>query len=102
MENLEIISTSITKSAKEVLNGNTISYHWNYEEGQQIIVVNFSLNRGVAGDPSFNGNTTITGAYYSENSKFDIQNNNFQEGDFILYQSILDNCQSITSLITEE
>lgn len=95
---LEIISTSITVQAKETVNENTINYAWNFIEGGLPQAINFNVQRGiVGGDNPFTGNNVISGAYYPENGKYDVQNNNFIDGDLTLYQSILNTCQSIVT-----
>ncbi|MCZ2084166.1 MAG: hypothetical protein LC112_07810 [Flavobacteriales bacterium] len=99
MENLEIISTQITVQAKKITNGNTANFSWNYKEGELPPAVNFNVQRGVVGEPTHTGNNVITGAFYPETEKFDVQNNNFQEGDFELYQNLLIICYGIISAL---
>lgn len=95
MENLIIISTSITVQAKQVINGNTANFSWNHNQGELPQAVNFNVNRGLVGAPSYTGNGIISGAFYTQSGKFDVQNNNFQDGDFDLYQDILTTCKEI-------
>ena len=95
MENLTIISTSITVQAKQVINGNTANFSWNHNQGELPQAVNFNVNRGLVGEPSYIGNAIIAGAFYTQSGKFDVQNNNFQDGDFDLYQDILTTCKEI-------
>lgn len=96
MENLEIISTSITVQAKATINGNTANFAYNHLEGSLPGAINFNVKRGIEGsEPSYSGNNVISGAYYPENGKFDVQNNNFQDGDFDLYQNVLAICKGI-------
>lgn len=95
MENLTIISTSITVQAKQVINGNTANFSWNHNQGELPQAVNFNVNRGLVGEPSYIGNAIISGAFYTQSGKFDVQNNNFQDGDFDLYQDILTTCKEI-------
>lgn len=102
MENLEIISTITSVQGKEVINQNTAVYSWNFNGNEKPEVVNFQVRRGVVGNPNYTGNNVITGAYYSNNQKFDVQNNSFQSGDFVLYQAIIDRCVDITSVIEAE
>ena len=98
MKNLKITSTAITVQGKQIIADNTINYAWNYLEGKTPSVVNFNLQRGVAGgELSFTGNSIISGAFYTESEKFDIVNNNFKQGDFDLYQEILNTCKEIIS-----
>lgn len=96
MENLEIISTQTTVNAKKVSLGNTVNYTWNFREDGVPKIINFNTQRGSLGDPIFTGNSAISGAYYSDTKKLDIQNNNFQSGDFELYAQILLTCEEIT------
>lgn len=95
MENLEIISTQVTVQAKQVINGNTANFSWNHNQGELPQAVNFNVNRGLVGAPSYTGNGIISGAFYTQSGKFDVQNNNFQDGDFDLYQDILTTCKEI-------
>lgn len=94
---LQIITKSITVMATSEVNGNTAEFSWYYEDGQIPAIINFSIKRGKAGDNEFTGNQIITGSYYSESGKFDVNNNNFKEGDLVMYQEILDACKEITS-----
>lgn len=103
MKNLEIISTQITVQAKNTVNNNTVDFAWSYLEGQLPSVVNFNVQRGVIGsEQPFTGNNIISGAFYSETEKFDVQNNSFLVGDFDLYQDILNTCKTIVSDIQEK
>lgn len=95
MENLTIISTSITVQAKQIINGNTANFAWNYLENQIPNAINFNIKRGLEGSPTYLGNIVISGAYYPDSEKYDIQNNSFQDGDFDLYQNILTTCKEI-------
>lgn len=102
MENLEIISTQVTVQAKRIINENTANFSWNHEQGSLPQTVNFNVQRGVNnGEGLFSGNNVITGAYYAQSKKFDIQNNNFNEGDLLIYNEILTVCQSIVEEIEE-
>lgn len=101
MENLEIISTQVTVQAKKVIKGNTVNFSWNHEQGELPQVVNFNVNRGIIGEPSYTGNGIISGAYYTQSGKFDVQNNNFQDGDLEIYAEILNVCKGITQEIEE-
>ncbi|QNS40181.1 hypothetical protein H0S70_07140 [Chryseobacterium manosquense] len=96
MENLEIISTQVTVQAKKVIKGNTANFSWNHEQGELPQVVNFNVNRGLLGEPSYTGNGIISGAFYTQSGKFDVQNNNFQDGDLEIYAEILSVCKEIT------
>lgn len=96
MENLEIISTQVTVQAKQEINGNTANFAWNFEEGKVPKVVNFNVQRNT-GTPLFTGNNVITGAFYSETEKFDVQNSNFKDGDFALYEAVLATCRGIVT-----
>lgn len=102
MSNLEVISTQTTVQAKKVINGNTASFAWNYNQGHLPKAVNFNVQRGIVGEDEFTGNNIITGAFYPEVEKLDVQNNNFQEGDFVLYQSILTTCKGIIAQLQLE
>ncbi|SKB63704.1 hypothetical protein SAMN05660477_00413 [Soonwooa buanensis] len=96
--NLEITSTSITVQAREIVNDNTVNYAWNFIEGQLPQAINFNVQRGVSGgDNPFTGNNVISGAYYPDTGKYDVNNNYFTEGDFTLYQSILTTCKGIVT-----
>lgn len=95
MENLEIISTQISVQAKRVINGNTANFSWNNKEGEVPQVVNFNVQRGIVGEPDYTGNNIISGAFYSDTEKFDVQNNNVKEGDFAIYQEVLNSCKEI-------
>lgn len=99
METLEIISTQITVQAKRVINGNTANFSWNYQEGEIPQLVNFNVQRGVVGEPTYTGNNIISGAFYSDTEKFDIQNNNFKDGDIELYAEIVLVCKFLTTEI---
>ena len=100
MENLEIISTQVTVQAKQVINGNTVNLSWNFNQGSIPKAVNFSVQRN-AETPLFTGNNVITGAFFSETEKFDVQNGNFKDGDFALYEEILAICRGIVNQIEE-
>lgn len=78
MENLEIIVTDITVKAKQEINSNLISYDRLFN------VINFNVFR--------NDLKVITGTYFIDINKLDIQNNNYQLGDFELYKTILESC----------
>lgn len=95
METLTIISTQISVMAEQTINGNTASFAWNYNQGHLPKAVNFNVQRGIVGEDGFTGNNIITGAFYPEVEKLDVQNNNFQEGDFVLYQNLLTTCKGI-------
>lgn len=97
MNTLEIISTQTTVQAKQIINGNTANFSWNKDDAAPVAAINFYVQRGEAGDEGFTGNSVITGAYYPESGKFDVQNNNFQEGDFAVYVGILDTCKGIAA-----
>lgn len=98
--NLNIISTSITVQAQKEISGNVAEFAWNYQEGQLPTAVNFNVKRGLAGSEGFTGNQMITGAYYPETAKFDVNNNNFVAGDLDIYQELLATCQDIVSGLT--
>ena len=102
MENLEIISTQVTVQAKQVVNGNTVNFAWNYMQSNIPQVVNFNVQRGIENGEPFTGNNIISGAFYTQTEKFDVNNNNYQEGDFNLYQSILITCKSIVADLQQE
>lgn len=96
MENLEIISTQMTVQAKKTINGNTVNFSWNYKEGELPPAVNFNVQRGVVGgEQPFTGNNIISGAFYANTDKFDVNNNNFVEGDLVIYAEILTTCKGI-------
>ena len=99
MENLEIISTQVTVQAKQVINGNTANFSWNHNQGELPQAVNFNVQRGLVGTPSYTGNGIISGAFYTKSGKFDVQNNNFQDGDLEIYAEILNICKAITQEI---
>lgn len=99
MENLTIISTSITVQAKQEINGNTANFAWNHNQGELPQAVNFNVQRGLIGEPSYTGNAIISGAFYTQSGKFDVQNNNFQDGDLEVYAEILNVCKAITQEI---
>lgn len=99
MENLTILSTNVSKSAKEVINGNTVNYSWSYEEGKEPAAINFNVIRGVEGDENYNGNTVVFGAFYPETNKYDFNNNDLQPGDEDLYMPILAVCKGIVQEI---
>ncbi len=96
MENLTILSTNVSKSAKEVINGNTVNYSWSYEEGKEPSAINFNVIRGVEGDEEYNGNTVVFGQYYPDSGKFDVQNNDFKKDDLTLYDAIYDRCVELS------
>lgn len=100
MENLEIISTQVTVQAKREINGNNVNLSWHFNQGSVPKAVNFSVQRNVGTDV-FTGNNVITGAFYSESEKFDVQNSNFKDGDFALYEAILASCREIVNEIEE-
>lgn len=95
MENLTIISTTQTVQAQEEINGNTVNYSWYSNQNESPTAVNFSVNRGTNGSTEFTGNAVISGAYYPESGKFDIQNHNFLESDLVLYGEIWETCKTI-------
>ena len=97
MENLDIISTQTTIQARQNIGGNTANFSWSKNEADEITAVNFNVQRGQPGQPEFTGNQVITGAYYPQNQKFDVQNNNVQDGDFALYAEILATCKEIVT-----
>lgn len=99
MENLEIISTQVTVQAKKVINGNTANFSWNHQQGELPMVVNFNIQRGLVGEPSYTGNQIVSGAFYTESEKFDVNNNNFQDGDFEIYAELLAVCKSLVAEI---
>lgn len=92
METLEIISTQLTVQARQIINGNTANFSWNTEEGQIPPVINFNVQRGVAGDEEFNGNNVISGAYYTEQNKIDTFN---YDADLDIQSEIVSVCKSI-------
>ncbi len=105
MENLEIISTHTTVQGKKLINGNTVNFTWNTNGDEAIKAINFNLQRGQPTEPNYLGNNVITGAYYPETGKFDVQNNNFQDGDLDVYGEILATVREIatpTILVEEE
>lgn len=105
MENLEIVSTHTTVQGKKLINGNNVNFTWNTNINEPIKAINFNLQRGQPTEPNYLGNNVITGAYYPESGKFDVQNNNIQDGDLDVYAEILDTVREIatpTSLIEEE
>ncbi|TDX83996.1 hypothetical protein [Epilithonimonas xixisoli] len=93
--NLQIMSTSITVQAQKEISGNTAEFAWNYQEGKLPTAINFNLKRGIVGLEGFTGNQMMTGAYYPESGKFDVNNNNFVAGDLDIYQDLLETCQFI-------
>lgn len=101
MANLEIISTQTTVLAEKIINGNKANFTWNYQNGSIPGSVNFNAMRGVPGDENHTGNSTISGVFYPDNGKFDVQNHNFMDGDFELYDQILSTCRDIVVGITE-
>lgn len=99
MENLEITSTQITVQAKKIINGNTANFSWSHKEGELPPVINFNIQRGIVGDPTFTGNNIISGAFYTESEKFDVNNNNLKDGDIDLYAEIVLVCKFLTTEI---
>lgn len=97
MENLEIITRSITVQARKIINGNTVTLAWNHSEGSAPQAINFNVQRGTSGEVNFMGNNAISGAFYPENGKFDVQNNNVQEGDLVMYADLLATCREIAT-----
>lgn len=102
MENLEIISTSVTVQAKQIINENTVNFAWNYMRGNIPQAVNFNVQRGIKGAESFTGNNIISGAYYPQTNKYDFNNNTFQEGDEALYIDVLNTCKAIVTDLQQE
>lgn len=101
MENLEILHSSISTTAKKIISGHTVEFYWQNELNADPNMVSFVVKRHEVGNPDFTGNQIITGAYFSDMKKFDVQNNNFVEGDLELYQEILAVCEEITEPKTE-
>lgn len=99
MENLEIVSTHTTVQGKKLINGNTANFSWNTNINEPIKAINFNLQRGQPTELNYLGNNVITGAYYPETGKFDVQNNNIQEGDFEMYAEILATVREIATPI---
>lgn len=97
MENLTIISTNVIVQARQEINGNTVDFSWNNEQGINPTTVNFFVKRGIIGDPTFTGNNAISGSYYSDTQKYDFINNRTENGDSDLYIAILEICKSITN-----
>ena len=99
MENLTIISTSITVQATQQIEGNTANFTWNHLQGELPFAVNFNVQRGIPGSENFTGNNFVTGAFYPETNKYDFNNNDLQPGDEDLYMPILAVCKGIVQEI---
>ena len=95
MENLEIISTSITVQAKKEINGNTVNFAWNHLQGEIPSAINFNAQRGISGNGEYTGNNFVSGTFYPETNKYDFNNNGLQPGDEDLYMPILAVCKGI-------
>ncbi len=98
MENLTITNQTTTVQAVKQINGNTANFSWQKTDGEEITAVNFNVQRGIVGEAEFNGNNIVNGAYYPQSGKFDVQNNNFTEGDFELYAGVLETCKEIVNV----
>jgi len=101
MENLEIISTNLFVQAKKEINGNTVDFSWNNEQGTTPNTVNFFVKRGIIGHPNYTGNNSISGNYYADSGKYDFINNKTETGDSDIYLEILQICKEITTPKTE-
>lgn len=97
MENLTITNRQTTVTAMQKIGGHTANFSWTKNEGEDISAVNFNVQRGVTGQPEFTGNHFISGQYYPQSAKFDIQNNNLQAGDLEMYAEILAICESVAT-----
>lgn len=97
MGTLEIISSQKTVNARQQIAGNTVNFTWNNLDEETPSIINFNVQRGYLGEPEYTGNFIISGAYYADQNKFDIQNNNFADGDFDLYANILLTCKNLTT-----
>ncbi len=97
MQNLTITNRQTTVNATQEINGNTANFSWTKNEGEDISAINFYVQRGVVGGEGFTGNNVISGQYYPQSAKFDVQNNNLQAGDLEMYADILAICEGIAT-----
>lgn len=97
MENLQIVSTTINVQAKEIINGNTVNYSYNYVEGNTPLAIVFNVCRGTAEDENFTNEVAITGTYFPQNQTFNNEYKNFQIGDAALLENVFATCQGIVS-----
>lgn len=101
MKNLKRLQTHVIE--QEIINGNTIEYTYlTTSSNHQPDAINFSIKRGQVGEDEYNANNTITGVYYPDIGKFDVQNNSFQDGDFDIYKAVLATCQGIMLELAEK
>lgn len=97
MENLTIVSTTTNVQATEIINGNTVNYSYNYEEGKAPLAVVFNLQRGEQGSEGFTGQNAMSGTYYPQNDKFDVNTSSYQPGDGALQEAIYETCKAIVA-----
>lgn len=102
MENLTIVSTTTNVQAKEVINGNTVNYSYNYEAGEAPLAVVFNVQRGVQGGEGFTGQNAMSGTYFPQNDKFDVNTSSYQSGDGAIQEAIYATCKAIIVSLTPE
>ncbi|HAT3991260.1 TPA: hypothetical protein I9Y78_003816 [Elizabethkingia anophelis] len=97
-----IISDNRQIMAQAIISGNTVTFNYSYNVSPQKapFVIGFTVQRGIAGDPEFNGNNAITGNYYPENDTFDSKTVGTKPGDEALKESILVECKAIVAELT--
>lgn len=93
MENLTIVSTTTNVQAKEVIGENTVIYSYNFEEGKAPLAVVFNLQRKEG---------QMSGTYYPNNGKFDVNTTAYQPGDGALQEQIFTTCKNISDSLTLE
>ncbi len=92
---LEIISTNITRQAKEILEGSTVLYNYQFVgEGNPTVVI-FQVFRGLEGSENYTGIPAITGSF--TNNNFDIKNKSFQSSDGAILAGIHSTCDSLVN-----
>lgn len=99
MEHLEIVSTTTNVQAKEEINGNVVNYSYNHEAGKAPLAVVFNVQRGGEG---FTGQNAMSGTYFPQNDKFDVNTSSFQFGDGALQEAIYATCKAIIASLTPE
>lgn len=90
MENLTIVSTTTNVQAKEQIGENTVVYSYNHEEGKQPLAIVFNLQREGG---------QMSGTYYPQNEKFDVNTTAYQPGDGGLQEKIFTTCKGITDCL---
>lgn len=92
---LEILKTSTTRQAREVIYGNTVNYNYQFEEGQPPAVVVFSVVRGIESDEEYTGNPVASGTYTDNN--FDVKHKSYEAGDAALIEAINTTCNQLVN-----